>query len=142
MPILLVINPTGGRLVSIGDQIETYLNGWRTGDASVLWAQTVEDFFFDDPNRGRITRADYQAYIADIWTEAKQYRGDQQFGRFEDLSEIATGELDDGTVNVWFWWEIAGTPIEGSSLVKINEEGVLSETICYYGETAYRKRTS
>lgn len=126
--------------MNIPEVIDTYLDGWRNGDASALLSQTTEGFFFDDPNRGRITRADYEDYVAEIWAEAKEYRGNQEFGRLEDLSEIITGELDDGTVNVWFWWEIAGTPIEGSSLVKIGEVGVLSETICYYGEAAYRNR--
>jgi hypothetical protein len=122
------------------ERIKTYLRGWETGDSSLLLSQTVEGFFFDDPNRGIIARADYEAYVAEIWEEAREYRGDHQLDHLEDLSEILHKEENDGTVSVWFWWEIAGTPIAGSSLVKMNSEGVLSETICYYGQTAYANR--
>ena len=123
-------------------RIESYLDGWRTGDASRLLAGTADGFFFDDPNRGRIERDAYEAYVAELWVEAGEYRGDERFDHFEDLSEIVTGEKGDGTLNVWFWWQIAGTPIEGSSLVNIGSNGVLSETICYYGDTTYRNRSS
>lgn len=122
------------------ERIESYLDGWRTGDASRLLAGTADGFFFDDPNRGRIERDAYEAYVAELWVEARAYRGDERFDHFEDLSEIVTGEKGDGTLNVWFWWQIAGTPIEGSSLVNIGSNGVLSETICYYGDTTYTKR--
>jgi len=123
------------------DRIDTYLRGWVTGDVSLLLGQTADSFFFDDPNRGRIARADYAAYVAEIKAEADGFRAGRTFDNFENLSEIVIKEGDDGTATVWFWWEIAGTPIEGSSLVKIGKAGVLSETICYYGRTAYAQRT-
>jgi hypothetical protein len=122
------------------ERIASYLLGWETGDAALLLSHTVPSFFFDDPNRGIIPRAEYEAYVAEIWAEAKEYRGDQQVDHLEDLSEIVQKTEEDGTVTVWFWWAIAGTPIEGSSLVKMNAEGVLSETICYYGRTQYANR--
>ena len=128
-------------LVTTAERIATYLRGWETGDSSLLLSHTVAGFSFDDPNRGIIARADYAAYVAEIWDEAREYRGDDQLDHLEDLSEIVIKEEDDGTVKVWFWWAIAGTPIEGSSLVKMSQDGVLSETICYYGHTAYANRT-
>ena len=90
------------------ERIDSYLDGWRTGDASRLLAGTADGFFFDDPNRGRIERDAYEAYVAELWVEARAYRGDERFDHFEDLSEIVTGEKGDGTLNVWFWWQIAG----------------------------------
>lgn len=121
----------------IPNMIKSYLDGWRTGSSSALLAQAAEGFFLYDPNQGTIDKANFETYVAGLWVEAKEYRGDQEFDRLEDLSEIITGELDDGTVNVWFWWKLPGTPIEGSSLVKVSEAGVHSETICYYGKTDY-----
>jgi hypothetical protein len=123
------------------DRIESYLRGWTTGDASLLLKQTAESFFFDDPNRGRILRSDYESYVSEIKSEANEFRAGRRFENFENLSDIVVKENDDRTTTVWFWWEIAGTPIEGSSLVRIGEAGVLSETICYYGKAAYAKRT-
>jgi hypothetical protein len=122
------------------DRIDRYLRGWTTGDAALLLEHAAADFFFDDPHRGRIARADYAAYVAEIKAEAEGFRAGRKFQNFENLSDIVVKQGDDGTATVWFWWEIAGTPIEGSSLVKIGKSGVLSETICYYGRTAYAKR--
>ena len=119
------------------DRIDTYLKGWIRGDSSLLLGQTADNYFFDDPNRGKIARADFEAYVAEIKAEAIGFRGDRQFDNFEDLTEIVTKEEGDGTVTVWFWWAIPGTPIKGSSLVKVGQAGVLSEIICYYGKTAY-----
>jgi len=123
--------------VRFADRIETYLQGWIRGDASLLLAQTVDSYFFDDPNHGKIARADFEDYVAEIKAEAAGFRGGRRFDTFEDLSEVVTKEEDDGTVTVWFWWAIPGTPIKGSSLIKVGQAGVLSETICYYGKTAY-----
>jgi hypothetical protein len=126
----------------MSERIESYLQGWRTGDASLLVGQAAEGFFFDDPHRSRISRAAYAAYVAELKVEAGEFRAGRSFDSFEKLSEIVVKQHDDGTATVWFWWEIEGTPIEGSSLVKVGKAGVLSETICYYGRTAYAKRKS
>ena len=125
--------------MSIADRIEAYLQGWIKGDSALLLAETADGYYFDDPNRGRIAKTDFEAYVDEIKAEADGFRGDRPFDNFEDLSEIVTKEQDDGTVTVWFWWEITGTPIEGASLVKVGEAGVLSETICYYGRSDYGK---
>ena len=126
--------------MNMRDRIDSYLRGWTTGDAGLLLEHTAPGFFFDDPHRARVARADYLAYVAEIKAEAEQYRAGRSFRNFENLTEIVVRDDGDGAATVWFWWEIAGTPIEGSSLVKVGKAGVLSETICYYGRTAYAKR--
>ena len=125
--------------MSIADRIEAYLQGWIKGDSALLLVETADGYYFDDPNRGRIAKADFEAYVDEIKAEADGFRGDRMFDNFEDLSEIVTKEQYDGTVTVWFWWAITGTPIEGASLVKVGKAGVLSETICYYGRSDYGK---
>ena len=127
--------------MTLRERIDSYLRGWTTGDESLLVDNTVPGFFFDDPHRPRVSRENYASYIAEVKAEAEQYRRGRSFPNFENLTEIVIRDDGDGAATVWFWWEIAGTPIEGSSIVKVGKAGVLSETICYYGRTAYAKRT-
>ena len=88
--------------MSIADRIEAYLQGWINGDSALLLAETADGYYFDDPNRGRIAKADFEAYVDEIKAEADGFRGDRMFDNFEDLSEIVTKEQYDGTVTVYF----------------------------------------
>ncbi len=125
--------------MSLIERIDSYLQGWVTGDISLLVAEAADDYYFDDPNRGRILMPAFEAYVEDIKAEAEAFRGGRPWDRFEDLSDIVVKEQADGSVIVWFWWAIAGTPVEGMSLVKADEAGVHSETICYYAPADYGK---
>jgi hypothetical protein len=35
-------------------------------------------------------------------------------------------------LTAWCWWKILGTDIQGSGLIKVGAEGILSERITYY----------
>ena len=35
-------------------------------------------------------------------------------------------------VSVWAWWSVPGTPLAGSALVKVSEDGVVSERLTYH----------
>ncbi len=122
--------------MSIADHIGTYAQAWTAGDSSLHMASTADSFYFDDPNAGKVAKADFEAYFADVKAMVADIRGDQQFDNFMDISKVVTKEEDDGTMTVWCWWAIPGTPIEGTGLIKVGEAGVLSETICYYGKMA------
>ena len=47
------------------------------------------------------------------------------------LSEVVTQESD-GVLTAWCWWEATGTDLKGSGLIKVGENGVLSEVLSYY----------
>ena len=50
---------------------------------------------------------------------------------FIELSEIVTQE-EGGILTAWAWWVVPGTPIEGSGLIKVGPNGVLSERLTFY----------
>jgi hypothetical protein len=58
-------------------------------------------------------------------------RGTESETQFMELSEIVTQEEGDG-LTAWCWWEIPGTGIKGSGLIKVGPEGVRSERLTYY----------
>jgi hypothetical protein len=126
--------------MSLENRINRYLQGWVEGDYELLMDDAVDGYFFDDPNHGCIVKADFATYLEKIKKEAEGYRQSKSFPNFENLTDIVIDEGEDGIATIWFWWEIAGTPIEGASVVKFGSEGVLSETICYYGKASYSER--
>ncbi len=122
--------------MTVAERIEAYLQAWVTGDVSSLLAQFADSFLFDDPNVGRITRPGFKTYMEGIMANVERVRDGRKCENFVELSEIVSKHEDDGTATLWYWWAIAGTTIEGSSLVKIGPEGVRSEIYCYYARTA------
>ena len=62
---------------------------------------------------------------------AASMRGADQEGAFMVLSEVITMDGDDG-LTASCWWEILGTNIQGSGLIKVANDGVVSEQIAYY----------
>ena len=51
--------------------------------------------------------------------------------RTGELSQVLTGE-EDGELTAWCWWTVPGTSIEGSGLIKVSDDGVVSERLTYY----------
>ncbi len=121
--------------MAISDHIGTYAQGWVTGDTACHMKATADSFFFDDPNAGKIAKADFEDYFAALKLAVDESRAGKTFDNFMDITEVVTKEEDDGTVTVWCWWAIPGTSFEGTGLIKVAEAGVLSEVICYYGKT-------
>ena len=94
-----------------------------------------DSFYFDDPNGGKIAKAEFAAYFTGLKEAVASIRGGDYEGNFMDLSEVVTNE-DSGILTAWCWWAIPGTDIRGSGLIKVGNDGVASEIIAYYAKTA------
>ena len=122
--------------MNVAERIDAYLQAWVIGDVSSLLEQFADSFFFDDPNVGRVTRSEFEAYMAGIMVDVERVRDGRNYENLVEVSQVVTKHEDDGTATLWFWWAIVGTTIEGSSLVKVGPDGVRSEIYCYYARTA------
>lgn len=111
--------------------IDSYLEGWRLGDANMSLDATTPEFFYDDPNTGRIARKDFLQFFEDFRTTVR------------DGGEVASGEpfltYTDVVVSeesvphkVWCWWRATGTDFQGSALICFGDHGVISEKIAYF----------
>jgi len=58
-------------------------------------------------------------------------RGGADNGPLMEMSEVVIKD-DVLPVTVWAWWNVPDTPIAGSALVKVGEEGVISERLAYH----------
>ena len=117
--------------MSASDHLGAYAGGWGAGSADGILGAAADSFVFDDPNAGKITKADFAAYMDAFRDLVDSIRGANYDGAFMDLSEVVTKE-EDGVLTAWCWWAIPATEIQGSGLIKVSDDGVVSERIAFY----------
>lgn len=117
--------------MSAADHLVKYAEGWTKGDVSIILNAVSDDYVFDDPNAGKITKGALTEYLAGMKEAVRSLRGGSLPEPFLELTEIVTRE-DDGVITAWAWWNVPGTELMGSGLIKVGAEGVRSETITYY----------
>ena len=113
------------------DRLNTYADGWIRGDPETILRATSRSFVLDDPNAGRIKRDEFDAYFAELRRIVAEHGGARPGEDFLELSEVVTHEADE-LLTAWCWWSFPGTSIEGSGLIKVGADGVISERLAYY----------
>ena len=111
--------------------IETYLKGWEFGDGALSLSATADSFCYDDPNTGRIPRAEFVAFVEDFKRAALAMGGAENANPFLRYSDVVIKD-DELPATVWCWWQVVGTELQGSARVQVGEEGVLHEKIAYF----------
>ncbi len=117
--------------MDVADYLGKYAEGWRAGDVDTIVSALANDYVLDDPNAGKITKAGYVDYMGELKEIVTSARGFTSSGPFMKISEVITQEQD-GVLTGWCWWEIPGTSIKGSGLIKANASGVISERLAYF----------
>lgn len=117
--------------MSAADYLGKYAEGWSSGDADVILQAVTDDYKFDDPKAGKISKQEFSDYLSNMKASVKASCGGNLPAPFMQLSEVVTSEHD-GNIKAWCWWEIPGTDIKGAGLIKVEPSGVYSEVITYY----------
>jgi hypothetical protein len=99
--------------MSRADHLGAYAVGWTNGDPAA------------------ILKGDFAAYFAELKETLDTIRGGTPQQTFIDLTEIVTND-EGGVLTAWCWWSFPGTDIQGSGLLKVSDDGVVSERITYY----------
>ena len=120
----------GGAPMPVNDHIAAFAQGWTEGKIDMIMKSLSKDFELDDPNAGRIQKADIPRYFEALVGNVTQIRGDGNRAPLMEMSEVVIKD-DVVPVTVWTWWTVPGTPLAGSALVKVGEDGVLSERLTY-----------
>ncbi len=116
--------------MATGDYLNQYAEGWTKGDAQIVAGSLAESYQLDDPNFGTITKQTFADYLSGMWQMVEGIRGKTSDPLLE-LTELVTKE-EQGVLTAWAWWTVPGTTIQGSALIKVGDQGVLSERLCYY----------
>jgi len=112
------------------DYLGQYAEGWTKGDAQIITGSLADNYQLDDPNAGMINKQGFAEYLSGMWQVVEGIRG-KTSDPLLDITEVVTQE-DQGVITAWVWWTVPGTPIQGSGLIKVGDQGVLSERLCYY----------
>lgn len=115
------------------EHLERYLEGWRTGDGARSLEVLVPDFFYDDPNTGRIPRDGFVQFVEDFKADAAALNDGKLGAPFLTYSDIVVDEST-SPCTAWCWWQATDTPLQGSALIKFSDDGILSERIAYFSK--------
>jgi hypothetical protein len=113
----------------MGRHVDLWLEGWRKGDAQMVLSAVTDDFVYEDAQDGRFTRAEFAAYLEDLFATENTPEG------FETITDVVRCEKD-GEETTWGWWTTLATPAEGAGLVKARPDGVYLERVAYYVKPA------
>ena len=116
--------------MAAGDYLGQYAEGWTKGDAQIITGSLADSYQLDDPNAGMINKQGFAEYLSGMWQVVEGIRG-KTSDPLLDITEVVTQE-DQGVITAWVWWAVPGTPIQGSGLIKVGDQGVLSERLCFY----------
>ena len=115
-------------------RIETlaqYAEGWTKGDVDLICSTLQDSFLYEDRNSPRPIQG--KTAFREAFARLYQYK-DREKRKSQPFMELSEGMTkDDGTtLTAWCWWVLTYSPMKGSGLIKVTEEGVLSEKIAYY----------
>jgi hypothetical protein len=117
--------------MNTADYLGAYAEGWAKGDAKIILEATSEDYTFDDPNHGVISKREFSNYFGNLKETAASLCNGKVPTPFMALSEVLTQE-ENGMLTASCWWVIPDTGIKGAGLIKVDATGVRSEIITYY----------
>ncbi len=117
--------------MSKSDHLDAYFEAVKNGDGEALLGSMSDRYVLDDPNRGQISKAGFEPYFSQFKDTVATIRGGQSEAPLMEISEIVTSE-DGSVLTAWCWWSVPGTDIQGGGLIKVGDDGVLSERLSYY----------
>ena len=119
--------------MSASDHLGKYAEGWIKGDSDTVISSLADEYVLDDPSAGQISKAGFGEYFKETKEMATSMGGGGD--PFMEITELVTSE-GDGVLTAWAWWKILGTPMEGGGLIKVTDNGVISERLTNYAKPA------
>lgn len=101
----------------MSEHFDRYIEGWIKGDLEMVLSACADDFVFDDPIDGRMTKAEFPAYF------------ETQSEGVLKVTDVVVEEIG-GLEKAWCWW--AWRDQEGAALAKVGRDGVHSQKVTYY----------
>lgn len=114
----------------MSSHVEDFMRGFGIDDLDMILNACAEDFVYDDPYDGRMTKAEFADYYRTL-----------PAGEYLDSDEVV--QEADGQETHWIWWAwkpkgASEWTIEGCSLTKAGPDGVHSSRQAYYKGRGFR----
>ena len=113
--------------------IEQYLEGWRIGNGVMSLQVTANEFTYDDPNTGIISRSKFLPFFNGFKQSVSEITGKVSINPFLNYTDTVFDRKELVWI-VWCWWCAGETNFQGSAIIKVSKIGVLSEKIAYYSK--------
>ena len=78
--------------MNANEYLALYAEGWTNGDASIILKAVTDDYTYDDPNSGVITKSNFSNYFDKLKNIIKHQQGGDLPDPFMELSEVVTKE--------------------------------------------------
>ena len=109
----------------MSSHLEKFMQAWDDDDLDTMLAACADDFVYDDPFDGRMTKEEFADY----------YRGLSDDVETEHSGEVVQ-EADGGATH-WLWWAwkptgASGWAQQGAALTQADADGVHSMRIANY----------
>ena len=119
--------------MSASDHLGRYAEGCIKGDPDTVVSSLADEYVLEDPPAGQISKSGFREYFLGVKEQVQSMGGGGD--PFMEITELLTGDQD-GVLTAGAWWEILGTPIEGGGLIKVTDNGVISERLTYFAKPA------
>ena len=87
----------------------------------------ADTYQLDDPNTGTINKQGFADYLEGMRQVVEGVRR-KTYDPLLNLTEVVTPK-EGGILTAWCSWAVPGTPIQGSGLIKVGDQGVISERL-------------
>ena len=112
------------------DALTAYCEGWSKGDADMIRSAVADDYVWDDPAEGRVSKDGLGSFLPKFKEAIDRVRGGCPstsyftfFNWVVDRSQLTT--------TVWCSFAVPGTDIQGMSQIRVADKGVISEHRAY-----------
>ncbi len=112
------------------DYLAAYCEGWSKGDADMIRSAVADDYVWDDPEEGRVSKDGLGTFLPEFVETIDGLRDDCPSTPYLILSDFITNRVQ-VTTTVWCCFAVPGTSVEGISQIRLGDNGVISEHRAY-----------
>ena len=122
--------PDTPKMIERFDALTAYYDGWSKGDADLIGTAVTDNYVWDDPQEGRLSKGDLAGFLPTFKATINRRRTQSAPLSYLSVSDWVFDRSQPVTT-VWCCFAVPGTDIRGLSQIRVGDEGVISEHRAY-----------
>jgi hypothetical protein len=110
--------------------LSAYGAGWAQGDPDMIRAAVADDYLWDDPEEGRVSKEELGIVLSRMKEKIDGLRDAGVSASYLTLSDPVVDSSRQITT-IWWCFAVPGTGIRGLSQIRVGDHGVISEHRSY-----------